>query len=296
MNRRPGRALSILVLALTLALNACGFASSDVAPSITAVAVFTAAYQTFSAQQATRLALAPPTETPSPSLVPTLPPPSPIATSASSGQSLGTGSQAACDNNAWLADVTIPDGAAIDAGAKFTKTWLLMNTGNCPWTTSYSLIFQSGDPMGGSDSFISAPVPAGAQAEISTTLVAPASSGTYTGWWRMKNAQQQPFGKVITVEIQVGSSAACRHPSRGNITISGHAGPENVTIDYGDGAVVTDAHGDYSFTVPAGWSGTVTPWKAKVHPWTFDPEHRTYTNVSCDLNRENYHATAPPGV
>jgi len=150
--------------------------------------------------------------------------------------------------------------------------------------------------MAGSDTFVPVPVPVGAQTEISTNLVAPTSSGNYTGWWRMKNEQQQPFGKVITVVIQVGSATACRRSSKTQVTISGHAGPENVTVNYGDGEVTTDARGNYSFTVSSGWSGIVTPSKAKVHPWTFDPLHRTYTNLRCDLLHENFKAKAPPGV
>ena len=120
-----------------------------------------------------------------------------------------------------------------------------------------------------------APVPSGGQSEVSVQLAAPTAAGTYTGQWQMRNAQQAPFGNVITVVISVGTAAECKRSSKITITIMGHAGPENTTIDYGIGTTVTDQHGDYAFQVPEGWSGTVTPSKAKVNPWSFSPAFRT---------------------
>jgi hypothetical protein len=289
--KRGQRLLHFLIFATMLPLSSCGSSTRDLSLTQTVNAVVTAAHQTFEVQAATQLASSLPTETPPPTLTP-----SPVDTASSSPTAVAVSGQGACDNNVWIGDVTIPDGTVLAANAKFVKTWLLQNTGTCAWSTGYSLFFSSGDQMGGADTLLPATVPAGSQAEISTALTAPAESGNYTGWWRMKNAQGQPFGKVITVVIQVGSSAGCRHPARfGSVTIAGHAGPEKVTIDYGDGTVFTDPHGDYSFSVPTGWSGVVRPWKAKVHPWTFDPEQRFYSSVVCDMLDEDYKATAPPG-
>jgi hypothetical protein len=280
-----------------LMLNACGSTSSDATPTLSVDAVYTAAYQTFSAQATAQFALTPPTDTPPPTLSSTLPPPV-----ASSGPSLGLSGQSACDNSTFLSDVTIPDGTVIAPGAKFVKTWLLQNNGACTWSTSYKLSFNSGDQMGGIDVFVGSPVQAGQQVAISVNLLAPTAAGAYKGIWRMQNDKGQAFGDFPYVEISVGAASGvtgttgCRKSPRSQITIAGHAGPENTTIDYGDGTTVTDSSGNYSFTVPYGWSGTVTPSKAKVHPWTFSPEHRTYSNVICDLAHENYIATPPPGV
>ena len=38
-----------------------------------------------------------------------------------------------CDNSAYVSDVTIPDGTEVAPGEAFTKTWALVNTGNCTW-------------------------------------------------------------------------------------------------------------------------------------------------------------------
>jgi hypothetical protein len=270
-----------------LMLTACGPSGRDATPSLSADAIYTAAYQTFSAQ----LALTPATDTPAPTASSTQPPPT------ASGSII----QSACDNSTFLSDVTIPDGTVMAAGAPFVKTWVLQNNGSCTWNTSYKLAFYSGDLMSGSAAALPNAVAAGQQVTISVNLVAPTAAGTYKGTWRMHNDKGQAFGDFPYVAISVGAGAAattatCHTSSKNAVTIAGHAGPENATISYGDGTTVTDANGNYTFAVPKGWTGTVTPTKAKVHPWTFEPAHRFYTNVACDLIHENYVATAPPGT
>jgi N-acetylneuraminic acid mutarotase len=67
--------------------------------------------------------------------------------------------------------------------------------------------------------------------------------------------------------------------------ISGQAGVSGATLSYGGGSTTADSSGNYSFTVPDGWSGTVTPSKAG---YTFSPVNRTYTNVTVDQTGQNY--------
>jgi hypothetical protein len=289
--------LSILIL------SACGSAA-NATPTVSIDAIFTAAYQTFSAQEATQLALTPPTETPLPTLPPTLALPSPLATISFSSPTANTGGSA-CDNSSYVADVTIPDNTTIAAGANFTKTWKLLNSGSCAWSTSYKLSYSSGEKMGGSDTLITVPVPRGNQTDVSVKLVAPTASGTYTGTWRMQNAGGQPFGNFVTVVIKVGSGGATNTPGpsptagpsatagpsptggSGTFTISGnvaHLG--GVLVTYTGGTLLTASNGDYEFTVPAGWSGSVTPSDG-VH--TFIPASRSYSNVQEDwTDAQNY--------
>jgi len=59
---------------------------------------------------------------------------------------------AGCDRAQFISDVTVPDGTTFAPGAAFNKTWRLKNVGTCTWTTSYSLVFDSGEKMGGPDS------------------------------------------------------------------------------------------------------------------------------------------------
>jgi hypothetical protein len=104
---------------------------------------------------------------------------------------------------AFVADVTVSDGEEISAGTPFTKTWQIRNSGTCDWGTGYTIIYSSGEQMGGPSSQpLATAVSVGATAEISVELVAPATAGDYTGWYAIANASGQAFGffsVVITV-------------------------------------------------------------------------------------------------
>jgi hypothetical protein len=68
------------------------------------------------------------------------------------------------------------------------------------------------------------------------------------------------------------------------------------TLSYTDGVTKTataDGSGLYSFTVPSGWSGTVTPSKTG---YTFTPPSRSYTNVLANQTAQNYTATGPSNL
>ncbi|HLO32069.1 MAG TPA: CAP domain-containing protein [Anaerolineales bacterium] len=71
-------------------------------------------------------------------------------------------------------------------------------------------------------------------------------------------------------------------------TISGNTGVAGATLSYNDGTgktVVADENGNYSITVPYGWSGTVTP----SHPcFIFTPESWPYTNLVDDALNQDY--------
>ena len=119
-----------------------------------------------------------------------------------------------CDWAQFIADVTVPDGTVFAAGAAFTKTWRLKNIGNCTWTTSYSLVFDTGNSMGGPTS-VNLPnnVAPGQTVDISINLVAPSSAGHYIGYWKFKNASGVLFGigfnanRPWWVEINVSGSS-----------------------------------------------------------------------------------------
>ncbi len=100
-----------------------------------------------------------------------------------------------CDAAQFVTDVTVPDNSLINAGATFVKTWRLKNTGVCQWTTGYTLVFASGEKMGGPDSvaFPKAVLP-GQTVDLTVTLTAPNASGTFRGNWQLKNASGGLFG------------------------------------------------------------------------------------------------------
>ncbi|MBI5963343.1 MAG: fibronectin type III domain-containing protein [Chloroflexi bacterium] len=71
-------------------------------------------------------------------------------------------------------------------------------------------------------------------------------------------------------------------------TISGNAGVAGATLSYVDNGAktaVADSAGNYSITIPYGWSGTVTPSKS---PYYFTPTARDYLNVVANVSAQNY--------
>ena len=76
-------------------------------------------------------------------------------------------------------------------------------------------------------------------------------------------------------------------PYQGSPVISGNAGLAGASLSYTGGSTTASASGKYSFLVPPGWSGTVTPSKAN---YTFTPVNRSYTNVLSDQSAQNFTA------
>jgi uncharacterized protein YkwD len=127
-----------------------------------------------------------------------------------------------------LEDVTIPDGAKVDAGKKFTKTWKFKNTGTCPWS-GYTLAFVSGDRLAAPDS---APVPqtlAGKEVDISVELVAPSQDGSYTGNFELRDADGEVvrIGTELSfwVKIVVGAGGTLSTPVTNATPVGGATSP-----------------------------------------------------------------------
>jgi hypothetical protein len=192
---------SLLILAVFV--TACGQAKAT-DTNITS-GVFTAVAQTLTAQytpaapSATpELTTIAPTETvadQTPAVFASLTPPVQVTSSASS-----------CYGSLFVSDVTIPDNTAVVVGTSFTKTWSLKNSGTCAWTSTFKLKFVSGTQMNGTTTAIGSAVAAGNSVNISVTMTAPTTAGTYTGWWRLVNDKNEFFGTYIYVTIVATSS------------------------------------------------------------------------------------------
>ena len=204
------RALLGSILCLAILLSACG-PNSSVNTTNTLAAVYTEAAQTVIAQQATStepaldqsVTLTPfdtPTGVSSPTSLPTLSADLPTATP---GVAVST---SGC-NAIYVSDVTIPDGTVVSPGQTFVKTWALQNNGSCTWDTGFTIRFFSGDQMGGASGSVGSSVAPGGQADVSVSLTAPLTAGTYTGNWRMADDSGSTFGEVVDVVIDVNESA-----------------------------------------------------------------------------------------
>ncbi len=207
----------VIILSAGLILSACNFPGMGATPDLFA----TSAAQTVSARltqpagpgtdgttppEPPQIATteAPPTEeppTPTVTLTPTI-----------------TQTTIPCDRVAFVTDVTIPDGEELQPNESFTKTWRLKNDGSCTWTSSYALIFDSGDSMGGpaSKQLTSGTVAPGANIDISVNLTAPSSPGTYKGYWKLRNGSGVNFGigtggtNPFWVEIEVAPNTTTK--------------------------------------------------------------------------------------
>jgi hypothetical protein len=102
---------------------------------------------------------------------------------------------AACDRAQFIADVTVPDGTLFNPSSAFNKTWRLKNVGTCTWTTSYMLVFDTGDKMGGPDAVnLPQTVTPGQTVDLTLNLTAPNSAGSFRGYWKFQNSSGIRFG------------------------------------------------------------------------------------------------------
>src|SRR5215510_4192487 len=169
----------LILTVILLILSACNLPSN--APATEEPnAVFTAAAQTVQAQITPSLTFSTPTI---PAILPTntTVAPSPTARPIST-----VPPTAMCDLAQFVRDVTIPDGSTFAPGAAFTKTWRLRNAGTCTWS-GYNLVFDSGDAMSGVSPVTIGTVGPGQEVDVSVNLTAPATNGSYRGFWRIRN-------------------------------------------------------------------------------------------------------------
>lgn len=108
-----------------------------------------------------------------------------------------------CNNSIYVSDVTIPDNTVLSPNQQFVKTWRIQNTGTCTWTSSYMINNVSGDKMRGQGINLSENVLPGNSMEVSVTLIAPNTPGTYQDVWQLQDDNGVYFGAIFTVIIKV---------------------------------------------------------------------------------------------
>lgn len=225
MTIKRNRLIFGLFVSITL-LSACNLPRATPVTSIEPGAIYTQAALTVQAQYtqgAVNTPILPPTQTPQPAPPtataftpppsPTTMPPTPAPPTTTPLPPTATPVPIPCDRASFVQDVTFPDNTEVAAGTTFVKTWRLRNNGSCTWTSGYSIIFYSGDAMGGpaSAQLTSGTVAPGATVDVSVTLRAPDTPGTYRGDWKLRNAAGATFGigeyadKSFWVQIKVVS-------------------------------------------------------------------------------------------
>jgi hypothetical protein len=205
---KPYRILIVVLLAL--ALGACGSATPTGEDGM--LDVYTAVPMTFATQLNSTAAQSTPTLVPLPTSFasPTL---FSSATAFPTAASYSPPASDGCYASAYVSDVTIEDRMEIAPGESFVKTWELKNTGTCAWDDDYLLTFYSGDDMDGEDTEIGEYVAPGNVSEVSVTLAAPDTDGTYTGYWILADSSGTAFGSTFYVQIVVSSDLATSTPT-----------------------------------------------------------------------------------
>lgn len=172
----------------------------------TAVVATINALATASAQE---VSTATSTPTPSPTVIPTSTPTQVVASPTNTAQIwYWSYYYYTCADSEYIKDMNIPDGTVLAPGETFTKTWKFKNTGDCKWTSDFSITFVDGDDMDGSDTEIDQTVNVNKKAEISIELTAPDDEGTYVGYWQLADEYGNTFGDTVYVEIVVEEEIA----------------------------------------------------------------------------------------
>ena len=219
----------ILAILLTALFTACTATPETAEPTATnrPEALFTQAAQTAAARTTlTAQVTAPPQDTPEPTATPE-PTDTPVPSATSTPESAASPTETPvpstaggnCDSSVFVSDVTVPDGKLFDPGEDFTKTWQIANDGSCTWTSEYSLRFVEGAQMSAeSPQAMVIDVAAGTLVDISVFMMAPDTPGSHTGYWQMYNANDEPFGNRIYVEIEVTGAGETETPAEGSAT------------------------------------------------------------------------------
>jgi hypothetical protein len=103
----------------------------------------------------------------------------------------------------FVADVTIPPGAAFPPGAQMDKVWQVRNSGSCAWGGGYELIPLEGELLNAPEAVPVPPTAVGELADLAVTLWAPQAPGTYDSVWQLRSPDGAPFGPKLLLTIRV---------------------------------------------------------------------------------------------
>jgi len=260
---RKYKILVVMLVGIFL-MNACGGASQNQSEIATAVA------RTVEAQSSLTQVASIPTSTPIPS-TPSLD----ATTTLEAVETLPVATNTlapnpGCTLSANLVQEEPPDGKIFAPGESFLKTWSLQNTGTCTWDKMYKLVYWDGDLIGGAVSYaLPVVVAPGETKEIPILLQAPASDGSYRGYWRLKSPWGYDFGVGPTSQSFYVDILVSNDPKIGH-------GVTSISLDY-----VRDPLGGcpYNPILYTFYAKITTNGKVKVkYYWLFSDGGRSETS------------------
>ncbi len=209
MKKAPKHLLLVL-LGLTLLLAACKTTPTP-DPAEEAVAqVYTSVAETLAAKpsQTSTATFAPLATATLISTVPAQP-----ATQAQPTATMLVVTEVPCQDAIYMSDITIPDNTIFAPGETFVKTWQIFNGGSCAWEANYALSFTSGEEMSGVPTTLGTSIPANGQAQVSVSMTAPLTAGSYTSYWQLTDNTGKKFGNAIFVKIVVAEPTITSTPT-----------------------------------------------------------------------------------
>ncbi len=203
----------VFAMLALLALTACNLPAAGATPTLDPGAIFTAAAQTVEAQLTQSALINPPTATETP------PPPTDTPAAATNTASP---TPLPCNAARFVTDVNYPDGAIVEANTTFTKTWRLRNVGSCTWTSGYKLVFDHGDSMNApaETTLTTGTVPPGGTVDISVELKAPATPGTYKGYFKLRSPEGIVFGLGASAQNPFWVEIVVPAPSKPDLIVT----------------------------------------------------------------------------
>lgn len=159
--------------------------------------------------------------------------------SSASGGSLSSSGHCTLDTASFVSDVTVEDNTTFQPGQKFTKTWLVKNSGNCTWSDLYSFVFAKGDQMEAPDTTPLQETLPGNTIEISVDMKAPNEEDVTRARadFEIHNADGTAISidgvTTLWVSIRISNGEA----PKGNTSATSGPGYADVSCDYAADAV-----------------------------------------------------------
>lgn len=143
-----------------------------------------------------------------PFLAPTLAPtPLPPGVTADPATIRPTATQPCEDGLTFLADLTLPDGSEVAAGATMDKRWEVQNSGSCNWTDGYTLRLIAGIDLGANPQQALYPARSGTRTVIRLVFQAPIEPGSYRSAWQAYSPSGEAFGDAVFIDFIVPETA-----------------------------------------------------------------------------------------
>jgi hypothetical protein len=234
-----------LLIIITLFLSACNLPSSNI-EDIASTAAAQTVEALLSATPVSGIATPSVTRLPIPATLTPIPLPvltnTPVATATTN-----------CNVAQFITDVTIPDETIMTPNQAFVKKWRIKNIGSCTWA-GFSLVFDSGDAMGGPATKAISTLNQGQEVDLEVNLTAPATVGSYRGYWRINTngGVLVPIvsgyqGKSFYVDIKVQNPATATNtlpPAVAQVILNGVASESGTLYEPAAGVPSTILAGD----------------------------------------------------